>query len=289
MIEWVTSGIDWMSTTLGVERDGYHEWRRDAFAQLEVIARDGGMIKTRRLLGYEGLSSGNCFVGDNGRETYAQFTGERAHYAFDAIYHEQAKVSRLDLQVTVKTDVMNKNEGKRCYRAAIDANEGIPDGRRRKVWIIVGSDGGDTCYIGSASSEQRARIYNKEVQSEDIQFTRCWRYEVVLRNELSSGAARHIASTARNREKCILDFVVSWLARRGVVIAGLGADWGTALPIERTRPTDIEAKLRWLKTQVAPTIKYLCEAGYRDTIIEMLFPEEQIPQSCNAEEAATLL
>jgi hypothetical protein len=288
MIERVTTGIDWLSQSLGDEREGYGVWRRNCIQALEGIAKQGYGMKTRRLLGYEGFSAGNNFVGDNGRETYCQYSGENAHHVFDAVYHPKAKVSRLDLQVTVKSAVMDKNEGKRCYRAAIHANEALPTARRRKVWIIIGSDGGDTTYIGSASSEQRGRIYNKEVQSEEIQYTRCWRYEVVLRNELSSSAARQVACAATNREKLILEMVATWLCRRGVTIAGLGADGHAVLPIERTRPTEVEAKLKWLQTQVRPTIAYLCSIGYRATLLEMLFSEEHLPQSCNVQAAATL-
>jgi len=47
------------------------------------------------------------------------------------------------------------------------------------------------------------------------------------------------------------------------------------MPLIRTLPTDVEAKLRWLEYQVAPTVKYLCELGFRDTLLSTLFPIEE--------------
>lgn len=34
--------------------------------------------------------------------------------------------------------------------------------------------------------------------------------------------------------------------------------------------TDVERKLQWVERQVSPTIKYLCELGFRDRIVELL-------------------
>jgi hypothetical protein len=169
---------------------------------------------------------------------------------------------------------MDLSVAKEAYRNATFENKSLPTGRRRKLWIIIGSDGGDTFYLGSPTSEQRARIYNKEVQSEDIQYTRCWRYEVVFRNDLSKQYATSYRQEGLSRPKFILQSVSKWFRVRGVDIHGLSSFNGVILPIERTRPTDIEAKLRWLDTQVKPTIAYLIAEGYRDTLLALLFPDE---------------
>jgi hypothetical protein len=270
MIERLTAGIDWVSCTLGKGEQGYQIWKGEALYALQKVCDEGYQLLPRKLQGFEGLSAGNCFVGENDYRGFVQFTGEKADWAYDYVMHPKAHYARIDIQLTVKTDILDANEGKRCYRAAMDNNTSLSTGRRRKIWLIVGSDGGDTLYIGSQSSDQRARIYNKEVQSEDINYTRCWRYEVVLRNELSTQLARTGLNQTTARAEYCLAFCAQWLAKRGVSIPGLVSRTVIALPIERTLPTDIEKKLKWLREQVSPTYRYLCEMGLRDAAEEAL-------------------
>lgn len=270
MIEERRSGVDWISCTLGVNELDYHVWRGDATHALEVVAKEGHQVVPRRMLGFEGLSAGNCFVGQNETHTYAQFSGSYADMAFEYVMHPKVHVSRIDLQSTVKLVIMDKNIAKGAYREATLANKSLPESRRRKLWIIVGSDGGDTFYLGSASSEQRGRLYNKEVQSEDILYSRCWRYEVVFKNDLGSAIAREIPEAPDNRAAFCNAAVKAWYQRRGVLCALLGGSTDLILPIIRTKPTDIERKMHWIAKQVYPTVAYLCEQGYRDTLLVLL-------------------
>lgn len=274
-IELVTSGIDWLSCTLHKEAYGYQEWRGNALHALELVAKEGYELKRRGLLGYEGLSCGNCFVGENDHGSFAQFTGEKADWAFGYVMHPSAHFSRVDVQTSVKYREYQANIGKRAYRDSIRANEALPAGRKRKIWIIVGSDGGDTVYIGSASSDQRCRIYNKERQSDDIRYTRAWRYEVVFRNELATSFAKNLSASVISRADYCLETCVAWCTTRGVDIQAFGSGTGVVLPLQRTLPTDVERKLNWLAHQVRPTVEYLCKLGFRDTIMETLFPLER--------------
>jgi hypothetical protein len=98
---------------------------------------------------------------------------------------------------------------------------------------------------------------------------------VVFRNGLANGLARNISISPFPQEVVALEVVVEWLSQRGVGMGDFGGVGGVVLPIERTIPTDIERKLKWLESQVKPTIRYLIERGFRDTLQELLFPEEQ--------------
>lgn len=273
-VEELTSGIDWVSCSLHRESADYQQWRGNVLSALERVSKEGYQIESRRLLGYEGLSAGNCFFGENEAGSFAQFTGEKADWAFDYTIHPKVHYSRIDVQTSVKYREYQANIGKRAYRDSIRANEALPPGRKRKVWIIVGSDGGDTCYIGSASSGQRCRIYNKERQSDDVRYKRAWRYEVVFKNELATSFAANLSTTTLNRAQYCLETCIAWCATRGVDVSSFGDGGGVVLPLQRTLPTDVEKKLNWLKTQVRPTIAYLCELGFRDTLTEVLFPLE---------------
>lgn len=266
-IEAMQAGIDWLSISMPVACHSLPQWIRNGQKVIEGICDEGHKIEYRRLLGYEGVSAANCFVGANEQGGYMQFCGAYADSAFDRVYDPICKVSRLDLQVSTKFDVMPTNIAKEAYRDAIRANENLPNGRKRKVWIIVGSDGGDTTYIGAPSSEQRGRIYNKEVQSELVAYARTWRYEVVFRNDISTSIARYIASYTLKRTDWVISCVIDWYNKRGVAFDWFFDRLDIAVPLERTKPTDVERKMEWLRTQVNPTVRYLLTVCDRDDIL----------------------
>lgn len=273
-VEALYTGIDWVTLTLPKDSNGYGEWRNKGIKELERIAKGGYVLKPRGLLGYYGVSCGNCFVGERDSDSMMQFTGYHADTAFDAVYRADCHVSRIDIQVTVKTVEQEQDCAKLAYTAASANNDSLPVGRRRKLSLIVGSDGGDTAYIGSPASEQRGRIYNKEVQSEDPAYSRCWRYEAVYRNSAATTVSARLYSGGDKHTSLCLVLVASWFGKRGVDVNWFWSGVLMPMPLIKTRPSDIEAKLRWIETQVAPTIRQLCSLGYRDTLLVTLFPLE---------------
>lgn len=271
-VETLHAGIDWITLTMQRNADGYGEWRNKGIRELERIATKGYVIKPRGLLGYYGISCGNCFVGERDEDSMMQFTGYHADSAFDKVYRSDAHISRIDMQVTVKTVERVQDVAKQAYSGATADNDSLPPSRRRKLTFIMGSDGGDTVYVGSPSSDQRGRIYNKEVQSEQPEFTRCWRYEVVYRNSIATTASATIYAHGSDHTRICQIAVASWFGKRGIDVNWFFSGILEPMPLIKTLPTDIEAKLRWLEIQVAPTIRLLCELGFRDTLIQMLFP-----------------
>lgn len=270
MIERTTAGIDWLTCTLPAEADNANGWYTRCLRHLEYVRKQGYEMKERKLLGYEGVSCGNCFVGDRDTDYMCQWTGFHADEGFEAVYRPDLHISRIDVQVTTKLDVMDLKIARRAYSDAKTGNDHLPATRRRKLFIIIGSDGGDTFYLGSASSDQRARIYNKDIQSEDPLYTRSWRYEVVFRNNYATSIAGLIHGTNRTKAEICSDVVASWLQTRGCQTPWYENDEAPPLPLVRTLPTDIERKLHWLESQVRPTIKTLCDLGFRDIVIEAL-------------------
>lgn len=258
-VEEVRAGIDWLTMTMPGECDQNDRWYLLCIHQLTVVRDMGYVMTPRRLLGYEGWSAGNCFVGVRNDGVMAQFSGFKADAAFRELYRSDAHISRLDLQVTVRFVDMPHDVARKAYRDATDHNNGLNGARKRKLYIILGSDGGDTCYIGSPSSDQRGRLYNKEVQSEEPSYTRTWRYECVYRNSVATILASDIWSRIGALERTVCAVVDRWYRERGVCPAFDPQGSDIPLPLARTLPTDIETKLRWLNQQVRPTIQYLLE------------------------------
>lgn len=270
MVEQVTSGIDWLSMSLQREALLNQQWVETCLKHLDTVVSDGYKLEYRNWNGYSGVGAGGCFVGEREDGHYAQFSGVYADTAFDKVYRYDAHISRIDLQTTVKYKVMPKRIAKEAYRDAMAENAALPSSRRRKIYIIVGSDGGDTCYVGSPSSDERGRIYNKEVQSEDILYSRTWRYESVFKNAKAEVCSSSIAKSTTPRAQFISDMVGHWWEKRGVSVPWLLTD--APLPIRpiRTLPTDIERKRNWLVHQVRPTVEYLLTVCERDDILQLL-------------------
>lgn len=270
VVEAVTCGVDWISASLRREEIDAQVWYRDAQEALYRVAEQGNKLESRKLLGFEGMACGNCFVGENDERLYAQFSGDNANMAYTYLDHPKANVSRLDIQATVKYDEEHQKEGRYQYAQAKRHNASLPTYRQRTVDIWIGSGGGDTVYIGAVSSGQRGRIYNKARESDLEQYIRSWRYEVVLRNEYALYMFRRICDKDSEAPAFIISQVVAWFAERGVSIRGLGHFKGDIAPTHRIRPTDVQRKLRWVEKQVIPTVRKLAELGYAEEVMDML-------------------
>jgi len=268
--EWAEAGIDWLSCSLPLDAPNVNQWRARCAWCIEGIAREGHAVAPRVLNGYRGASTGNCFIGEREDGYWFNLTGEYANRYFEHTYHPKAHYSRIDAQITAKYVQSQPDIGKDAYYAASDHNQRIPAGRRRKLYIILGSDGGDTLYIGAPSSEQRGRMYNKEVQSQMERYRGCWRWEVVFKNDLASEFAAGLAQEPSNATRYVFASVANWYKERGVIIPGMHDMGAVVLPKQRAVSTDVERKLQWVERQVSPTIKYLCELGFRDRIVELL-------------------
>jgi len=274
-IEGIQSGIDWLSNTAPLGEPNGTQWKHNSIRALEQIAKGGNVVQWRKLQGYEGVSAGNCFFGERDDGALLQLTGEYANAHFSACFNRNGRVPRIDLQFTAKFATMPASIAKKGYSDAKRSNDDLPDGRKRKLYIIVGSDGGDTLYIGAPSSDQRGRLYNKAVQSELPTYTRSWRYEVVFRNELAYNIAARLPSDGNERAEYVLAVVCAWYEARGVDCGIYYTGTRPPLPLQRALPTDVERKLRWIKEQVAPTVRYLNELGFRDTLLAELFPQPE--------------
>lgn len=269
-VEAVTAGVDWISATLGRDEIDNQTWLYDAIHALEKVAMLGNTYKRRSLLGFDGWESSGCFVGSNETRHYAQFAGSYAHDAYHFLEHPKVHISRIDLQITVKYSEELLKEGKRQYASAIHHNTALPEHRRRKINLFIGSDGGDTLYVGSPSSDTRGRVYNKDKQSNDAAYERSWRYESVYRNNYANNVFRRIIAADNAINTIIVPAVVEFFRERGVKIHGLEYTGGYVFEPPKVAPSDVSTKLKWLKEQVVPTIRKLAEMGYAQELMEVI-------------------
>lgn len=265
-----TAGVDWITMTLQKEAHYHQKWLSGAYELLERVGDEGNRIIPMGRQGYDGAATGACFVGSRDTDSIATFSSHHAHTVYEQLYRPDLHISRLDLQVTVKYNKMPLTVARRGYKDAISANDKLPDKRKRNIRIIIGTSGGDTLYIGSPTSEQLGCLYNKGVESQASEYQSSWRYEVRLKNEKATAAYNALIEQPERATAFISAYVSTWYASRGVTIP-----WEVSNEIElpvtpRSLPSDDEARLTWLKGQVAPAIRDLLERVPRDKILVAL-------------------
>jgi DNA relaxase NicK len=266
----VSAGIDYISATMLHTNVSVLEWYTDCVRLIETIGKDGNDVISTRRLGYEGFASGGSFVGVREDGYLCTISGERAQTGFDTVYRHKPHVSRLDVQCTVKTPDGAANTASVARDAVARANAQLSGAAQRDAMLVESLLKGSTVYVCSRKSEQFARIYDKDKESGEERYKNCWRYEVQLKNNLATKTAElfRVSEYAQPAQAAV--FVRQWLRKRGVHAPWKADAELSALPSETSVPSDVEARLRWLRTQVRPVIRRLLKLGLRDSILEAL-------------------
>lgn len=271
-VEEVRAGIDWISCSLADAARDREVWLHECYNCLAELADEGHMVQNFGLMGYRGLKVGGSFVGRREDSVYCQLAGAAAGTYFQRIARGDLHISRLDLAVTVRYTTMPNTLGEAAYGDAVEADRArLGSARRRKIWYMAGSDGGYTLYVGSPLSEERGRLYNKEVQNETPEYARCWRYETVYRNDRAMAVFEALSSTKElYRATMCCSLVGTWYQSRGIVCDWLSTPHQSIRSIQKGLPTDAEKKIKWIRTQVKPSILWLIEHGYREEMLSAL-------------------
>lgn len=269
-VEQVYAGVDWLSCSLMAGADNTWLWADECRRIIEEIAEEGYKLEARSLNGYHGLAAGGSFFGVRDDGLYLQISSYRADHYLSRIYRTDLHFSRLDVQATVRFASNLPGIGEEAERMAVDANEALPSQRQRRIWHMAGNDGGYTLYIGSPASEQRGRLYNKAVQSEDPIYTRCWRYEVIFKNNFAQHWADKVAYAEENTPNLCQHIVWRWYTGRGVECPWRSFEGNITMPLFNEIPSDAEKKLNWLQSQVKPAFRWLLKNGFEREAFEAI-------------------
>lgn len=266
----VSAGIDYITATMPHTHPNAVQWYGSCVKYIETIASDGNEITSTRRQGYEGVSIGGSFAGIREDGYMVNISGERAQEGFPIVYSYNPHVSRIDVQCTFRYAERNQHTGSNAQHAVALANARLSKAAQREATLIQSLSGGETCYVCSKKSEQFARIYNKEAESGEERYKQAWRFEVQLKNLLATKTAEMFKLSEYAQPAQAAVFVRQWLRKRGV-----STPWNAdaelyALPSEKQGPSDVEARLRWLREQVRPSLRRLLKLGLRDSILEAL-------------------
>lgn len=256
-----TVGVDWFSGTLPRTDATQVGWFPSALRTMQEIEAEGERLERRVIYGYTGVGTGGCFLGENEERYLLVISGERADRFWQKHYRPEMHVSRIDMQITVQYDKEVLDIAERSYQNAAAHNEQRQKAHRRKLYLVLGSDGANTCYVGAPSQENRLCIYNKAKQSGDERYTNAWRFEFRSRNDRATAYAYSLAARNGDYREAIVSAVLAECADRGIPLPIDRRGEGLVFDGPKRLASEIDAKLWWLAHQVKPTVTWLRKRG----------------------------
>lgn len=265
------AGVDWITMTTKEEKYGRKWW--DIYAayrkQKEI---EGGKAQQFHNGWYAGERIEKLRWGHNPNIGYIMVaSGRDAERLYQRFQPTKSKVTRLDLCFDfIFSDKQNLAE--KLYKGL---QEGVKN-RQRKSSLFRNSSGGATLYIGSRQSDQFGRLYDKGVQSKTNVPGKHWRAEVEYKKPRSGNINRSLYEVSRDdRENKICDTVAEWFADRNAELFPSRGTFNTLHYSVEARQTTADRKLAWLRTQVAPSVRQLVEAGYGREVLDNLLLDVQ--------------
>jgi len=235
-----------------------------------VGALGGGEVEVEEWgwLGYRGQRGRGVSWGASSQGQIIQASG-RAAPLLASYALPWDNCSRIDVQVTV---FLREYDARVAKRAADEVwNDGrAKRGRKVAPRYIDGYGKGDTAYIGARSSAQFTRIYDKQLESGNAEeWPAAWRFEVEFKDDMAPTVWE---ATPRGGDRS------AWAA--GVVLAtleGQGVQLPALAPHMRRMPAGpgdedsaSERRLKWIATQVRPSIDKLLASGVRPEYLREL-------------------
>jgi len=206
--------------------------------------------------------------------TIFRSSGPRSEQRLVDLWRKDCNVTRIDFQTTIWYSD-NLDEIMREHYRIIDEHIKARAIKKKRLSQIIGNDGGHTIYIGKRDSDIMLRIYKKFEESKEPKYINAIRYEMEVKHKVGRSLGEIVG------RKCREEMEVS-PHTRGKIHANVAEQFEllsldlpplSASPFptngEQTR-TDVYRKLEWLRTQVAPSIDWLEEKGYKRDALQAL-------------------
>lgn len=267
--EAANASVDWLTITAKdkMRRDQIYARFARVLAAMELM---GEMPRDWAWKGFEGKTVSGFKWGTREDCDILIASGQDAASFWRVFAPWSQNCSRLDLAVTARS--------RKAYPGLLGAYVAWlrVNGSKtvKKATQVRKVDGiGETLYIGSRSSDQMGRVYDKGAQSgQMVDISRLWRYEVEFKDQRSAAMMHNLMqiSGSRHLSKTIQSTVFRWFDLRDIppIFDSLGGN-DVLVSIQATQ-TDASRKLLWLSKQVRPTVRHLVEAGYEAEVCAAL-------------------
>lgn len=217
-------------------------------------------VRKWAFMGYRGQSLDGVRYGIRGSEALVMLSGARASEFWPSIAPLRHNCTRIDLAVTATLAEADDQVTARAYEQAQD-NASITG------TLISNTRGGTTMYLGSRHSRFFGRLYDKGAEM-GLEAGMYWRWEIEVKKPASDAVVAQLLKCS-DPKAWIGDYVYRWYAARGIPPMWDDTDAESAIEIEAA-VSSVDKSLKWLSSQVKPTIGRLIVAGHELEVREAL-------------------
>lgn len=260
----IDAGVDWITSTCDDPQRARKLATRADYWLAQEVSR-GNDRKPWTFSGYRGYCAGHVQTGERHDGLIVRLGGNMAQRHWLDVWTLAQRVSRLDTQYTVQ---FNVDPSQIITKLHTQAKRWSKKGKApRQFSAYLNSDGSSTLYLGSRQSEVFVRMYDKQRESRALCFQGCVRFETEWKKDRAKVVAAHLANTPDVATEC------ASLTGRVVQESGcfpyLQSEALHTICVPQ-RLTDSQRRLEWLRTQVAPVVKALCNAGHTQDVLQCL-------------------
>lgn len=260
---WIS--VDWFSGFVKSDNT-INDWPDSTLLAEALETQYGADVKPASRQGFAGQAQGSVFWGKRHDGTFRELGGAAAaRYCADV--HAVSKLvrpSRIDLAYTFRTAEYEPGLAQSYFEMGPQNSTGVGPARKRVIYSTHG--GGSTLYMGSASSETRIRLYDKQSEQHgEPDYERLWRAEIQFRG----GTAKRVWDAIRSAKeplRAMGAILQEQFQRENILLAHRISDGQIDVAPAPRNDASAFAKLRWLEAQVAPTVRTLKRLGYEDDI-----------------------
>lgn len=270
----IDCGVDWLTVTSSKDNADHELVLFSWYEIMKERRRWTGTYEEKTFLGYQGTATDGIFVGTRYDGAMIRVSGEFSREIWSSINAKGSSITRLDVQVTVQYESDGPTPPRAAAIQAENANAEMPANRKRNVEEHTDNKEGHTTYIGSRQSDSFSRTYNKSAQDPDKYGDGAFRYEVQFNKGLASQVHSAMLQHQENAEAAAIAIVWDWYERRGVIPVFRRSSVVVPLKRDVLPLTDLDRKLKWLYTQVRPTVTDLLGQTTREAVLVALLGNE---------------
>ena len=260
----IEAGIDWLTCTCTEPAQ-----RRDMQALAATLLHDereqGNNIEPWNCLGFVGLHAGGIGFGDIDEMSLMRLSGPTAYRHWRSACQLATNVSRLDVQVTVRSAIEPQERVMQHHAQAIDHVAKLK--RKPAVDLRLSNVRPPTLYLNQRQSTRFGRVYDKGGESKLDHYLGCVRYECQFNGKSGLYASRFVAAET-SEHTAAEQMITGFFSERG-----LDLGWARVEPhslVNPRRRSDASRRLAWLRNQVAPCVKDLIERNMLSETFEAL-------------------
>lgn len=260
------AGVDWLTMTTKKDGPGEHWYRLYNEYRKDVIKDE---LREKRFNNgfYAGLSIGHLRWGYSERNGYILIaSGHLAESYYERFKPAKHRTTRIDLCYDFELS-QPRELIQNTYEYLLETQQT----KFPKIAAFRTRQGGATLYIGSRSSAQYGRLYDKGVEQGTHEPGRKFRAEVEYKKPLSMQVAKQVSENdPKQRAADIHRTVWQWFSERLVELPGKPNSGQVINASYVKQVTSADKKLQWLRTQVAPTVIDLCNTGRGHEVMRAL-------------------